>query len=168
MSIFADRDTYFDESADNLTLSDTLQEAYIYDELSHLPDNVLEEFLDSDECQAMLEAGMVSRRTLVRLSKNDDLSRRTTMAALEMARKANDSDYRIAVKYRKLYKNAIAKIMRKYKGKAEKQAKTSQKAFIKNDKKFFTKAGASEALKTSNTPMEIPKDKTIGKAKWTK
>lgn len=168
MSIFADRDTYFDESADNLTLSDTLQEAYIYDELSHLPDNVLEEFLNSDECQAMYEAGMVSRRTLVRLSKNDDLSRRTTMAALEMARKAKDSEYSKAVKYRKLYKDSIAKIIKKYRSKAEKQARVSQKSFIKNDKKFFTKTGATEALKTANTPMEVPDNKPIGKAKWTK
>lgn len=168
MSIFGGNDTYFDESADELTLSDSFREACTYDELSHLPDDVLNEFLASDECQVMYEEGMVSRRTLVRLSKNDDLSRRTTMAALDMGRKDQAPEYKVAVKYRKLYKQAIAKLVKKYRGKAEKQAKESQKAFIKSDKKFFTKAGATEALKTSNTAMKVDSDKAKGKSKWLK
>ena len=52
-----------------------LQEAYIYDELSRLPDDKRKEFLESEQCQSMLEAGLIGRKTLVRLSKSDDMER---------------------------------------------------------------------------------------------
>lgn len=166
MSIFSG-DTHFEESGD-LILSDALNEAYVYDELSHLPQEELDEFLASEACEVMCEEGMVSRRTLVRLSKNDDLSRRTTMAAFEMAKKNNDPLWTKLVKIRALEKKYVSSIVKKYNNKASKAAKISQKEYIKGNKQFFTKSGATAALKQSNTAAKVTTDQAKGKSKWLK
>lgn len=164
MSIFSG-DTHFEESGD-LILSDALNEAYVYDELSHLPQEELDEFLASEQCEVMCEEGMVSRRTLVRLSKNDDLSRRTTMAAFEMAKKNNDPLWNKLVKIRALEKKYVSSIVKKYNTKASKAAKESQKEYIKGNKQFFTKSGAAEALKKSNTAAKVSTSQSKGNSKW--
>lgn len=91
-------------------------------------------FVESAEVNALVEAQKMSKKTFVRLNKNDDLTRRAHLASLILARNSKDSLFsQLAlnrVKERKL-RNAI---FTKYKVKALAIAKKSQKQHIKSAK----------------------------------
>ncbi len=93
-------------------------------------------FVESAEVQELLEARKMSKKTFVRLGKNDDLTRRKHLASIIIAKEKNDPLFhQLAlnrVKERKL-RNAIFK---KYENKADLVAKQSQKAHIKSMKKM--------------------------------
>lgn len=164
MSIFNVNESNFEDMND-ITISDTLREAMIYDELSHLPEAELEAFLNSEQCEAMCEEGMISRRTLVRLSKNDDLSRRTVVAAMDLAKKNNDPLWDKLVAVNKKKKELVAAIVKKYSAKATKTAREAQKEYIKNNKSYFGKAGLNQAIKTASKTMDEPKESKVQKWK---
>lgn len=111
---------------------DQFLEQCIYDEISRLPEERIQEFVQSEQAQVMMEKGMISKRTLVRLSKTDDLERRTGMAALQLAKDANDVLFDQLVKNRIKEKELLEKINKKYYSKATKVAKIGQKDFLKN------------------------------------
>ena len=106
-----------------------LQEAYIYDELSRLPDDKRKEFLES-----MLEAGLIGRKTLVRLSKSDDMERRITMAAMQLAKDHNDPLWDKLAVNRVRERDLLSKITTKYGAKAQRIAKMGQKEYLKRNK----------------------------------
>lgn len=165
MSIFNVNSSNFEDTND-ITISDTFREAVIYDELSHLPEVELEAFLNSEQCEAMCEEGMISRRTLVRLSKNDDLSRRTVVAAMDLAKKNNDPLWDKLVAVNKKKKEYVAAIVKKYNAKASKAARIAQKEYIQGNKSYFSKSGLSQAVKTANQTMKVSNDKAKGNSKW--
>lgn len=109
-----------------------LLESYIYDEISKLPQETIQEFCNSEQAEAMLEAGMISKKTLVRLSKLDDLERRTGMAALQIAKDKGDVLFDQLTKVRIKEKEILEKINRKYELQATKAAKIGQKDYLKN------------------------------------
>ena len=91
-------------------------------------------FIESAEVGALVEAQKMSKKTFVRLNKNDDLTRRAHLASLILARNFKDPLFsQLAlnrVKERK-YRDAI---FTKYKVKALAIAKKSQKQHIKTAK----------------------------------
>lgn len=93
-------------------------------------EEALKNFTESAEVQALVEARRMSKTTLVRLGKNDDLTRRAHLASIIIAREKNDPLFhQLAlnrVKERKL-RNAIFK---KYGNKSMMVAKKSQKQHI--------------------------------------
>lgn len=109
-----------------------LLESYIYDEISRLSDEKRAEFVNSQEAQGMLEAGLISRKTLVRLSKNDDLERRIGMAAIQLSKESDDVLYDQLVKVRIKERELLDKINTKYANKATRVAKIGQKDYLKN------------------------------------
>lgn len=114
-----------------------LLEAFIYDELSQLTDEDKEVFVNSEEARVMEEAGIIGRRTLVRLSKNDDLARRTKMASFQIAKENNDPLWDQLVKNRVKERMLINKIVSKYGSRATRAAKLGQKDYIKRMPKGF-------------------------------
>lgn len=115
----------------DLSNPNELLESYIYDELSRLPDDKKKEFLASEDAKALEEAGIISRKTLVRLSKEDDLSRRLKMAALQLAKDNDDVLFDQLTKNRIKERQLLDKITAKYSMKATKVAKMGQKAYLK-------------------------------------
>lgn len=99
-------------------------------------DRALREFCQSEDAQVLVESRKMSKRTFVRLGKNDDLTRRVNMACLILAREHKDPLFnKLAlnrVKERKLRKAIFAK----YSAKATKAAKVSQLKHIKDMKKM--------------------------------
>jgi len=108
-----------------------LVEYFMYDELSHLPDDKKQEFLASEHCAAMLEAGTFRKKTLVKLSKNDDLSRRMKMAAFQLAKEKNDPLWDLLVKNRIKERDLIGKISNKYASASARDAKLGQRDYLK-------------------------------------
>lgn len=135
-----------------VTESDII-EALIYDEVSHLPQERIDEFCKpggvGDE---LVTEGKIAKRTIVRLSKKDDLQRRTTKMALQIAKEKNDPLYHKAVMFRHKEKECVAKIKEKYGNKANRLAKEAQQKYLHpaSDKKVlpasFMKAGGEERV----------------------
>ena len=111
-----------------------LQEAYIYDELSRLSDEKRKEFLESEQCKSMQEAGLIGRKTLVRLSKSDDMERRITMAAMQLAKDHNDVLWDKLAANRVRERDLLNKITTKYGAKAQRIARMGQKEYLKTNK----------------------------------
>ena len=120
-------------------------EACIVDEVSHLSDEKIQEFCQSPEAEALVEAGVMRKKTLVRLSKKDDFSRRRTMAAFTIARDKKDPLWSKLVKNRVQERKLIGEIVKKYGGKADKVAKVGQKEYLKQKMPLsFMRAGGAD------------------------
>ena len=120
-------------------------EACIVDEVSHLSDEKIQEFCQSPEAEALVEAGVMRKKTLVRLSKKDDFSRRRTMAAFTIAREKKDPLWAKLVKNRVQERKLIGEIVKKYGGKADKVAKAGQKEYLKQKMPLsFMRAGGAD------------------------
>ena len=122
-----------------------LGEAFIYEQLASLSDEDKKAFIMSEECTILEQKGMIGRKTIVRLNKNDDMNRRTTMAAFVICRDSKDplwNKYLVArMKERKL-RTAIIK---KYSAKAIRLAKEAQREYLSGKSKptFIKKADIS-------------------------
>lgn len=109
----------------------SIQEAFIADELMKLPDEVLREYMETDEFKTLQERQIIGKGTFVRLSKKDDLRRRKRLAALQMAISKNDPLAKILAKIRIRERECMNKIERKYGNQAEKQQRIAQREYIK-------------------------------------
>lgn len=139
----------FERLNGDLNSSRRLQEAFLVDDLSRLPSDVLKEFCESEEAQALVEANVLRKPTLVRLSKKDDLSRRIKIAAIEICKEENPTLWKKLADNRVKEKKLLNQIMTLYKSKAVKRAKEEQKEYIKTAKKSkfplsFKKAGGDD------------------------
>lgn len=110
---------------------DALAESYFYDEFSRLPDDQREKFVNSEAATLLVENNLVARNTMIRLSKNDDLSRRIQMASLQLASDANDAVFKKLAALRIKEKQYLEQISKKFGSKATKIAKVAQKEFLK-------------------------------------
>ena len=115
------------EGIDNSEIPEGLLEQYIVDEVSHLTDEQIQEFCHSPEAEQMVQEGTMRKKTLVRLSKKDDMSRRRTMAAFSIARQKKDPLWTKLVKNRVQERKLIGEIVKKYGNKADRVAKVGQK-----------------------------------------
>ena len=118
-------------------------------EVSQLPQEKIEEFCAPGGVGETLVAdGKLSKKTIVRLSKKDDLSKRKKMIALNLARENNDPLWDKLALNRVKERELIAKIMAKYGNKSQKLAVKSQKDFLKGAHlpQSFMKAGGDDRV----------------------
>lgn len=94
-------------------------------------DEAIKEFATSEEAQVLTEARKMSKRTLVRLGKNDDLTRRMHMACLIIAREKKDPLFNKLALNRIRERQLRGQIFKKYSNLANKIAKKSQMKHIK-------------------------------------
>lgn len=97
-------------------------------------EEVQKSFIESAEVQALVEAKKMSKKTFVRLNKNDDLTRRENLASLILARNAKDPLFTKLALNRKKERELRTAIFNKYGNKAKMIARRSQQAHIKNSK----------------------------------
>ena len=107
---------------------DELQEAFFYDEHYSDSDDEKRELLE--QADVLLESKKISRKTIVKLNKNDDLTRRTGMAALQLAKDNNDSLWKKLVKNRIQERKLLAAIKNKYANKAQIAARQGQRLYV--------------------------------------
>ena len=144
----------FNSGIDNSEIPEGFLEQCIVDEVSHLTDEQIQEFCNSPEAEQMVQEGTMRKKTLVRLSKKDDMSRRRTMAAFSIAREKKDPLFnKLALNrvWTKLVKNRvqerklIGEIVKKYGTKADRVAKIGQKEYLKHKMPLsFMRAGGSD------------------------
>lgn len=127
---------------DNVVLKsqNALVEAYIIDHIArNWSDDERIAFVESEECSILVETGTLCEASVVYLSKIDDLTRRTQMAAIALAKEAGDPMYERYKKHRDLWQEDLLKMSQKYAMSSAKVAKTAQKAFIKENPDKFRK-----------------------------
>lgn len=96
----------------------------------------LKEFAQSEEAQILVESRRMSKRTFVRLGKNDDLTRRKNMACLIIAREKKDPLFNKLALNRVKERQLRQQIFKKYGNMADRIAKKSQVKHIKDMKKM--------------------------------
>lgn len=106
-------------------------ESMIYADLVQLPQEEIKEFCESAEAQALMEKAVLNKKTLVRLSKKDDLARRVKQAAYQIAREKKDPLWVKLVKTQMMKRKLVAAIMKKYQNPALRLARASQVEYIK-------------------------------------
>lgn len=138
------------EDAREVTMNlnmDELQEAFFYDEHYADSDDEKRELLENAD--VLMEA-KISRKTIVKLNKNDDLTRRTGMAALQLAKDNNDGLWKKLVKNRIQERKLLAAIKKKYAGKAQVAARQGQRMYVSNQ-------GAKKVKTNKLQPKEMGK-----------
>ena len=129
MGMFSANTTSISEDT-GLNNPDELMGYFIVDEVSRMSDEDKKAFLESEECKILQERNVLKRKTLVRLNKNDDLTRRKKMAAFQIAKDNHWKEWDLLVKNRIKERALIAKIVQKAGMKAEKAAKIQQKNYL--------------------------------------
>ena len=109
---------------------DELQENYICAELYAATDATRKAFLESQDCKVMLERGLISKKTIIRLNKTDDLARRIKMATFQIAKEKNDPIWQKLVENRKRERMYIRQLQDKYKTGAIRSARVGQRDFL--------------------------------------
>lgn len=123
-----------EDNTANTILNETegIADVLIADELQRcLSEAELKEFLESDECEALVEARVLNRRTIVRLNKKDDLRRRKRLVALQLAKNKKDPLVKLYAKVIKQKFSILDKIETKYGSLADREAKKAQKEYYK-------------------------------------
>ena len=114
--------------------------------LSRQPDEVIREFVNSEVCEALITEGKLNKKTIMKLNKSNDLTRRETLAAYAMAKDKNDPLWRSFIKYKSLANEFKHRIIEKYKNKSQNVAKKSQRDFVSGS---GTTATVAAAIKNS-------------------
>lgn len=117
---------------DFMNEDNTIIEAFIVDDVLKMDSDSIKEWCESEEANALVEANVLRKPTMMRLSKQDDEKRRAKIAAYNMAKEANDPLYRKMMMYRKKWKECSTAIMNKYGSKADRVAKKKQQEYIRN------------------------------------
>nr|DAM35759.1 MAG TPA: SAM domain (Sterile alpha motif) [Caudoviricetes sp.] len=128
-----------------------LVEQFLADDLTHnaTPDQVKEFCKPGGLGEGLVEAGVMTKRTLVRLSKKDDLDRRTTMAAFSIARAKKDPLWTKLTVIQAKRKELISAIKQKYASVSRRTADKGQKEYIKTMRKVpvsFVKTGGADRV----------------------
>lgn len=113
---------------------DAYQEGCIYLEMMDLSVEDRTALMETPEFLALEAKGLIGKRTIVKLKKEDDLERRETMAAFELARDMADPLWDKLAANRVKERELISKIKAKYKNKATIIAMNTQKDYIKKIK----------------------------------
>lgn len=117
-----------------------LEECFIADEISRLPEDKIKEFCEAGGVgEQLVQEGRLRKKTLVRLSKQDDLTRRTKMGALLLAKEKKDPLYAKLVKNRQQKRELVSKIMAKYGSKGQKVARQAQAEYLHGNKSAVPK-----------------------------
>jgi hypothetical protein len=134
-------------SEQQIANSNEVLEMFYVDDIMRMNSDQILEFCNSEEAKILEEKAVLKKPTMVRLSKADDMKRRTKMMAYQLAKDANDPQWNKLKKYTSLRKECISKIMTKYGPRAEKLAREAQKNYIKTAGKVKAAADNKEDTK---------------------
>ncbi|MDD3121924.1 MAG: hypothetical protein PHC62_00245 [Candidatus Izemoplasmatales bacterium] len=142
----------FTSGRTNVTVENTIQnkdefeQLMIACEVAEMNDEEREKFCEAGGLgEYLVTEAKLKNRTLVRLSKKDDLKRRKKMAAYQLAKEKNDPAWKKFTFHRAKALEYENKMFAKYGGKAERVAKETQKSYLKGDKAgLLDKFGAKD------------------------
>ena len=137
MGFFGDNEDLIKESAG---LDQTvLMESFFSQTVAMMNEDERKQYLESDEVKALEEAGVIGKKTIVRLTKMDDLTRRIKIAAFQKAKDDGDPNWELLRKNRIKERELIGKIMNKYAMRVKKDAVVAQRSLLKVTPNAFTR-----------------------------
>lgn len=113
---------------------DAFNEACIISELAAMSEEDRNAVMNSDSYHLLEQKGLIGKKTRVRLSKSDDLARREVMAAIQLAREANDTLFDKLSLNRVKERELLKQIKTKYGARAKRAAVIGQRDYIKTIK----------------------------------
>ena len=119
------------EDLTNEVNMDELVEMYFIDDISRMSTKQIKEFCESEQAAALQEKAVLTKPTMMRLSKQDDETRRIKLACYQLAKEAHDPNFDKMIKYRALWKKYRGIIIQKYSNKATRVARVAQKEYLK-------------------------------------
>lgn len=143
MGIYTEANGYKDNGGEELEVDmDELMEQFFYDEHYNDSDEDKRTLFESASAVLLEKKNISSKKTLVRLNKNDDITRRSTMAALQIAKDKNDNLWKALVKNRIQERKLLAGIKKKYGNAALTVARVGQKQYLtgSNNSKMLKKS----------------------------
>lgn len=117
--------------------TDSLLETFLIDLMDHMSDDQRKAYAESTEFQDLLEAGVATRRSITKLNKQDDLTRRVNLASLQKAKEMGDANWEALRKNRIRERELLEKIYRRWGNQVRKDAIASQKRLIKLSPRAF-------------------------------
>lgn len=124
-------------SSDGIIDFDALLETYIVDMVSSMPDEQREAYLNSDEFAGLMEAGIATKRSIVRINKTDDLTRRVHLAALQKAKENGDAAWDALRRNRIKERELLNTIYNRYANLVRSDAIKTQKRLIRLNPRAF-------------------------------
>ena len=113
---------------------DEMEQLLIADEVYRMNDEQIREFCEPGGLgEHLVMEGKMKNKTLVRLSKKDDLARRKKMYCYQLAKEAKDSSWDKFKFHRDKALVEEKKMFTRYGMKAERLARESQKSYLKGD-----------------------------------
>lgn len=137
MSFFQEDETTVLETG--VTDQTSLMEHIFVQAVASMNEEHRNEYLQSDEVKALEEAGVIGKKTIVRLTKMDDLTRRIKIAAFQKAKEDGDANWVALRKNRIKERELIGKIMAKYGTRVKRDAVVAQKSLLKITPNAFTR-----------------------------
>lgn len=128
---FLDESFYQEIDGSGIIDQDALMENMLVDEMNRMSDAEFEAYTESSEFNNLVEAGVLGRRSLVKMNRKDDLRRRIHLASIQMAREQGDADWEALRKNRINERRLLKKIYTKYQNRVRRNAMQSQKRLIK-------------------------------------
>lgn len=110
---------------------DALLENMLIDQMNRMTDEEFQVYTESADFQNLVEAGVLGRRSVVKMTRKDDLNRRIHLASIQMAREQGDADWEALRKNRVNERRLLKKIYTKYSNRVRRDAMQSQKRLIK-------------------------------------
>lgn len=110
---------------------DALLENMLIDQMNRMTDEEFQAYTESVDFQNLVEAGVLGRRSVVKMTRKDDLNRRIHLASIQMAREQGDADWEALRKNRVNERRLLKKIYTKYSNRVRRDAMQSQKRLIK-------------------------------------
>ena len=126
------------EGEDGIVDMNALLETMLVDAICQMPDQQRRAYLESDELQMLVEAGVVGHRSITRLNKQDDFTRRLHLAALQKAKENGDADWEALRKNRVRERQLREKLFQRYESQVRRDAMQSQKRLLKISPKAFS------------------------------
>lgn len=77
-----------------------LQEAFVFNELSHLPKEKLREFMKGPECKYLIENEIISADTLEKLASDEYIDKAEELVCCHMAKEVGDDRWDELVRHR--------------------------------------------------------------------
>lgn len=131
MAFFVENHDIDDVMLDEEFDMDAYNETCLFMEMMQMPYEDRKAIAESEEAAVLEAKGMIGRKTIVRLKKDDDITRRTSAAAYQMAKDAHDPLWQKLVFHMGKKNEFKQKILKKYSAKANRVAKKSQKDYLK-------------------------------------
>lgn len=124
---------------DDINLTEAELNEYVQliaaDEAMRLPEEQLQDLMESGTLEALQEKQVLNKKTMMRLSKADDEKRRVKLIAYKLAKDAKNPHWGKMMIHRGKWKNERDEILKLFGKKAQKIAKLAQKEYIKKAKK---------------------------------